>query len=298
MRWPLHHCNYEGVNGFRPASALVATRSRKFALGRHRGDRPGAAPGPSRGRPVGSPAVACVIAIDAGTTGVRALAVDEAGAVVDVSYRELTQHFPRPGWVEHDPTEIWECGGRRRWPRWPGASTTRAAPWPPSASPTSARRWWPGTAPRAVRCTAPSCGRTGARPSAATSCAPPATSPWSASAPGSSSTPTSRPPRWRGSSVRGGVEVTDDLVLGTVDAWLIWNLTGGTDGGVLATDATNASRTLALRHPRAGVVRRAVRHLRRAAPALCPRCAPRAGASAWWAAPWPGPGPRRSPASR
>jgi glycerol kinase len=42
----------------------------------------------------------------------------------------------------------------------------------------------------------------------------------------------------------GGVAVTDDLVLGTVDAWLIWNLTGGTDGGVLATDATNASRTL------------------------------------------------------
>ncbi|HEY5025523.1 MAG TPA: FGGY-family carbohydrate kinase, partial [Acidimicrobiales bacterium] len=42
----------------------------------------------------------------------------------------------------------------------------------------------------------------------------------------------------------GGVPVTDDLVLGTVDAWLIWNLTGGPEGGVLATDATNASRTL------------------------------------------------------
>jgi glycerol kinase len=42
----------------------------------------------------------------------------------------------------------------------------------------------------------------------------------------------------------GGVAVTDDLVLGTVDAWLIWNLTGGIEGGVLATDATNASRTL------------------------------------------------------
>jgi len=52
--------------------------------------------------------VACVIAIDAGTSGVRALAVDGSGAVVDVSYRELTQHYPRPGWVEHDPVEIWE----------------------------------------------------------------------------------------------------------------------------------------------------------------------------------------------
>ena len=42
----------------------------------------------------------------------------------------------------------------------------------------------------------------------------------------------------------GGVEITPDLVLATVDAWLIWNLTGGADGGILATDATNASRTL------------------------------------------------------
>ncbi len=42
----------------------------------------------------------------------------------------------------------------------------------------------------------------------------------------------------------GGVADSPDLVLGTVDAWLVWNLTGGTDGGVVATDASNASRTL------------------------------------------------------
>ena len=61
-----------------------------------------------------------VVAIDAGTTGVRALAVDERARVADVAYRELTQHFPRPGWVEHDAAEIWdsvratlaEVGGR------------------------------------------------------------------------------------------------------------------------------------------------------------------------------------------
>ena len=40
------------------------------------------------------------------------------------------------------------------------------------------------------------------------------------------------------------LEITSDLVLSTVDAWVVWNLTGGTDGGVLVTDATNASRTL------------------------------------------------------
>ncbi|HTT87615.1 MAG TPA: FGGY-family carbohydrate kinase, partial [Acidimicrobiales bacterium] len=42
----------------------------------------------------------------------------------------------------------------------------------------------------------------------------------------------------------GGVRSTDDLVLGTVDSWCIWNLTGGTDGGQVLTDATNAGRTL------------------------------------------------------
>ena len=50
-----------------------------------------------------------LVAIDAGTTGVRALAVDAGARVTDVVYRELTQHFPRPGWVEHDPDEIWDA---------------------------------------------------------------------------------------------------------------------------------------------------------------------------------------------
>src|SRR3984893_2850682 len=51
----------------------------------------------------------CVVAIDAGTTGIRALAVDAQANVIDVAYRELTQYYPRPGWVEHDPDEIWEA---------------------------------------------------------------------------------------------------------------------------------------------------------------------------------------------
>ena len=42
----------------------------------------------------------------------------------------------------------------------------------------------------------------------------------------------------------GGVSVDDDLTFGTVDAWLLWKLTGGTDGGVHATDPSNASRTM------------------------------------------------------
>jgi glycerol kinase len=49
-----------------------------------------------------------VIAIDAGTSGVRALAVDDEGNPLASAYRELAQHYPRPGWVEHDATEIWQ----------------------------------------------------------------------------------------------------------------------------------------------------------------------------------------------
>ncbi|MCU1485803.1 MAG: glycerol kinase [Actinomycetia bacterium] len=48
-----------------------------------------------------------VLAIDAGTTGVRTFAVDEAGRPVGWAYREFAQHYPRPGWVEHDAEEIW-----------------------------------------------------------------------------------------------------------------------------------------------------------------------------------------------
>jgi glycerol kinase len=48
-----------------------------------------------------------VLAIDAGTTGVTALVVSPEGRVVARGYQEFNQHFPRPGWVEHSPEEIW-----------------------------------------------------------------------------------------------------------------------------------------------------------------------------------------------
>src|SRR4051812_35259304 len=58
-----------------------------------------AAPGPSK---------KLVLALDAGTTSSRSLLFDARGNVVAKSQREFDQHFPRPGWVEHDATEIWE----------------------------------------------------------------------------------------------------------------------------------------------------------------------------------------------
>jgi glycerol kinase len=51
--------------------------------------------------------VSTILAIDAGTTGVTALVVGEDAAVRGKGYREFPQYFPRPGWVEHDPLEIW-----------------------------------------------------------------------------------------------------------------------------------------------------------------------------------------------
>lgn len=53
--------------------------------------------------------VSAVLAIDAGTTGVRTRAVFSDGRPSFSSYREFTQHFPRPGWVEHDASEIYNA---------------------------------------------------------------------------------------------------------------------------------------------------------------------------------------------
>jgi len=53
-----------------------------------------------------------ILAIDQGTTGTTCLVFDREGAIRGRAYGELAQHFPRPGWVEHDPSEIWE-GVRR-----------------------------------------------------------------------------------------------------------------------------------------------------------------------------------------
>ncbi|TMD34990.1 MAG: glycerol kinase GlpK [Chloroflexi bacterium] len=50
-----------------------------------------------------------VLSLDEGTTGATAIAVGADGEVRGKGYREITQHYPRPGWVEHDPNEIWSA---------------------------------------------------------------------------------------------------------------------------------------------------------------------------------------------
>ncbi|MCU0552595.1 MAG: FGGY family carbohydrate kinase, partial [Leptolyngbya sp. Prado105] len=50
-----------------------------------------------------------ILALDLGTTGNRAFLFDQAGTITNQAYLELTQYYPRPGWVEHDAEEIWNA---------------------------------------------------------------------------------------------------------------------------------------------------------------------------------------------
>lgn len=49
-----------------------------------------------------------ILSIDQGTTGTTVLIFDSSGHIVGRSYNEFTQYYPQPGWVEHDPLELWE----------------------------------------------------------------------------------------------------------------------------------------------------------------------------------------------
>ncbi len=182
-----------------------------------------------------------VIAIDAGTTGVRAIAFDERGRPGSSSYREFPQHFPGPGWVEHDPEEIWQatatvldevvrslegepvaCIGITNqrettvvWSAATGRPLHRALVWQDRRT--------------AARCE--ELKEAGAEPDVR------------------SRTGLVLDPYFSGTKLEwllteGGVPADADLAFGTVDSWILHRLTGGAEGGVHATDPSNASRTL------------------------------------------------------
>ena len=48
-----------------------------------------------------------ILSLDQGTTSSRAIIFDKQGSIVSIAQKEFTQYFPQPGWVEHDPNEIW-----------------------------------------------------------------------------------------------------------------------------------------------------------------------------------------------
>ncbi len=187
-----------------------------------------------------------VVAIDAGTTGVRALAVDRRARVADVAYRELTQHFPRPGWVEHDPAEIWDCV--RATLAEVGARLAEAGDTVAAIGITNQRetlvafdRSTGRPLHRAIvwqdRRTAPLCAElteAGHLPLVR------------------ATTGLVLDPYFSATKAAWLLQHGDlslarddpDLSFCTVDTWVLWNLTGGARGGIYATDPSNASRTL------------------------------------------------------
>ena len=184
-----------------------------------------------------------LLALDQGTTSSRAVVVDATGRFVGAAQREFQQHFPRPGWVEHDPEEIWrtqrdtaraaiETAGVRAadiaavgvtnqretvvvWERTGGAPLAPAIVWQDRRTvDVVARLKAEGREDEVRRVT----GLLLDPYFSATKIA------WILD----------RVPGARERAERG------ELAAGTIDSWLLWKLT---DGRVHATDVTNASRT-------------------------------------------------------
>ncbi|RYD20644.1 MAG: glycerol kinase [Verrucomicrobiaceae bacterium] len=185
-----------------------------------------------------------ILALDQGTTSSRALVVDHSGKVVAVSQKEFTQIYPKPGWVEHDPMEIWSSQSsteaealskadlRHRdiaaigitnqrettvvWDKRTGKPVYNAIVWQDRRTADyCAKLKEKGLEPMFTE-------KTGLRLD-----------------PYFSGTKL----RWILENVAGARENAEagHLIFGTIDTWLVWKLT---DGKVHVTDATNASRTL------------------------------------------------------
>jgi glycerol kinase len=178
-----------------------------------------------------------VLAIDQGTTGSTCLMVGPDGRIAGRGYREITQHYPRPGWVEHDAAEIIErtLAAARDAVRLAGA--------PPSAIGITNQRetivlWDRATGTPVGRAIVWQDRRTAARCAELASAADRlAQLTGLVVDPYFSATKLEwmlRDPAIRGRAERG------ELAAGTIDSWLIWQLTGGETH---ATDPTNASRT-------------------------------------------------------
>ncbi|PZS20676.1 MAG: glycerol kinase [Acidimicrobiales bacterium] len=185
--------------------------------------------------------MAIVLAIDAGTTGIRALAIDELGHVVGQSYRELVQHYPRPGWVEHDPAEIWAKVQATLVEVATQLGDDNAGP-PAAIGITNQREtvvvWDRRTGAPLHRAIVWQDRRTAARCSTLVEAGH---LPLVRDRTGLLLDPYFSATKLAWLADEGGVELGPGVAFGTVDSWILWNLTGG---GVHATDPSNASRTL------------------------------------------------------
>jgi len=215
-----------------------------------------------------------ILAIDQGTTGTTGIVFDARGRVCGRGYSEFRQYYPRPGWVEHDPEEIWRVtqrviGAALRaarlkpkdvaaigitnqrettvlWDRKTGKPLHRAIVW-------QDRR----TAPR---CEALRAEGTEAVIRAKTGLV---TDPYFSGT----------KLEWLFDHLKTARQRAQRLAFGTIDSWLIWKLTGGQ---VHATDFTNASRTLLFNiHDRAWD--QELLHLLHVPAEVLPRVVPSAG---------------------
>ena len=178
-----------------------------------------------------------VLAIDAGTTSVRTIAFDDSGRIITSAQREFPQYFPMPGLVEHDASEIWTAVQSTL-----GEVTAQLDEVPAAVGVTNQRetvvawsRQHSEPLHRAIvwqdRRTASRCAQLehdGALPLVR------------------ERTGLVLDPYFSASKLEwmlgeGAVAAGPDLALGTIDSWIVWNLTGGE---VHVTDATNASRTM------------------------------------------------------
>ncbi len=188
-----------------------------------------------------------VLAIDQGTTSTRAIVFTKAGTIHSVGQKEHEQIFPKAGWVEHDPAEIWDntrevigkalsaanlnnddlaaigITNQREtavvWDRTTGKAVYNAIVWQDTRTSKIVAEL--GSQEGADRYK-PICGL----PLATYFSGPKV--------------------KWILDNVEGARATAEagDLLFGNTDAWVLWNLTGGTDGGVHVTDVTNASRTM------------------------------------------------------
>ncbi len=188
-----------------------------------------------------------IAAIDQGTTSTRCILFDVAGTPVASSQLEHRQIFPQPGWVEHDPLEIWrrtgdvirgamgKAGARAEdivgigitnqrettvvWDRRTGQPLTHAIVWQDTRTRDLCNQLAVDGGQDRFR------SRTGL-PLATYFSGPKL--------------------RWMLDNVKGLRKAAErgEAIFGTIDSWLIWNLTGGPDGGAHVTDVTNAGRTM------------------------------------------------------
>lgn len=182
-----------------------------------------------------------ILAIDQGTTNTKVLLVDAQGAVIAQAARPLTQHYPHPAWVEQDAGAIWqsvreaidECLAAVAEPQLAAIAITNqresVAVWDrASGQPLGPVIVWQ------CRRTAGFCAELRARGLA----------PWLAARTGLAIDPlfSASKMRWLLEHVEDGQRRAErgELCLGTIDSWVLWNLTGGRQH---ACDLTNASRT-------------------------------------------------------